>query len=81
MFLLIGKVVLSVPKVISRAASLGRGITVAQFAISYKDFFDCFETYPALRAPLSERGGCRIATIFATIGYKLYYISSLLVVI
>ena len=56
-------------------------ITIALFAICYKDFFDCFETYPALRAPLSERGGCRITTIFATICYELCYISLLLVVI
>ena len=52
-----------------QGTGLGTIITFAQFAIFYKDFLNCFETYPALRAPLSERGGCRITTIFATIGY------------
>ena len=54
-----------------QGTGLGTIITFALFAICYKDFFDCFETYPALRAPLSERGGCRITTIFETIGYIL----------
>ena len=53
------KLTLSPPLSESHQQGIGLGtiITIALFVISYKDFFDCFETYPVLRAPLSERGG------------------------
>ena len=51
-----------------QGAGLGKGITFALFAICYKDFLIVFETYPALRAPLSERGGCRITILYISIG-------------
>ena len=52
-----------------QGTSLETIITFALFAIFYKDFFDCFETYPALRAPLSERGGCRITIFYISVSY------------